>query len=563
MGYESSRYPSPTPGVFWLAGLVFLVAGCFLILIIYLSVSGPSDVAQARSWEVDEAEVVDWMTQSAELEETFRREYAESPGRLDVYDTLEAAIGYQRKLKAIDPEDRFQASSRLDDLMKLLEETKGSALNAIVKGNSNEAANLAERGDVLSAMPLLEQALEYQQWINHQLKESDYVDHGEVARLEQRIASLQTVDAVAEVERIMTDGIQAYEVKDWGEAEALFERALNIQESINLNMPESPHVRWRLVQELKGYQQRIEAGKMNDRIEELLLSSPDLEDSDRLRMAMNLQGLLNEKYGVTEFANIERFESLKLAIASNESQAEGALLQQMEGALDRALRNQDWVSARRILLELESAIQSFQGRYSLVMLPNSDLSERIAWLIAKQSQLELFWELVRERLISKPGLGVQFFSTEVDQSLFEFVMGVNPSRWKGEGLPVDSVSSHEAREFCRRLEWALGQPVTLPRVDWLGFVTEVDLEGYGFWFSHNSGFTSKPVGSSNGVNGLYDLFGNLEEWVLDAEGDQILGLFGGCGADSTSKVRNEPLNRVATNFRSRWTGFRFCIANDS
>ena len=138
------------------------------------------------------------------------------------------------------------------------------------------------------------------------MRESPYVDVGEVALLKQWLASLQTIDAVAEVEEVILSAKEAYSIRDWNEAESLFDRALSIQESINLNMPESPHVRWRLVQELKDYKLMIEAGRMNKRIEELLSSSGEGTETDRLRMAMNLQDLLNNKYGSSEFADQDR-----------------------------------------------------------------------------------------------------------------------------------------------------------------------------------------------------------------------------------------------------------------
>lgn len=559
MAFGNSRYSSSPQGLFWLASVVFPIAGCFLVLLVYVSFSGPGEISRAKSWEVDEALVIEWMTKSAEAEEAFRREYAVTPDHPQVYDNLESAIGYQRKLKALDLDDTFGSVTRLAMLLHLLEDTKGNALYAIIKRNGDRAADLVARGDAISAMPLLEESLEYQQWINNNLRESPYVDVGEVARLKQWLASLQTIDAVAEVEGMVLSAKKAYSVADWNEAESLFDRALSIQESINLNMPESPHVRWRLVQELKDYKLRIEAGRMNQRIEELLSSSGERNETDRLRMAMNLQDLLNNKYESTEFADPDRVERLREAIASDRSRASGTLLQQLKIELNRHLQDRYWALAHKTLLELEDSVNRFVEAFSLSLLPEPELRERVDWMISIEPKLEMISNSVENRLVRPPELSMRILSTEVDQALYEHIMGTNPSRWIDPNLPVDSVSFYDAELFCKRLGWLMGRDVHIPQVDWLDFLSEVDLEGNTFWLSHNSGFRSKPIGNSDPIMGFYDLFGNLEEWIVDASGNEVAGLFGGCGADSPSKLRNDPINQVAANFRSRWTGFRFCI----
>ena len=52
--------------------------------------------------------------------------------------------------------------------------------------------------------------------------------------------------------------------------------------------------------------------------------------------------------------------------------------------------------------------------------------------------------------------------TEVPQALYSLIMGTNPSRNQGDLRPVDSISWLEAKNFCERLSWILGQPVRLP-----------------------------------------------------------------------------------------------------
>jgi len=51
---------------------------------------------------------------------------------------------------------------------------------------------------------------------------------------------------------------------------------------------------------------------------------------------------------------------------------------------------------------------------------------------------------------------------EITQAQFKAVMGTNPSSFKGDDLPVDSVSWTEAVEFCHKLSTTTGREYRLP-----------------------------------------------------------------------------------------------------
>lgn len=132
--------------------------------------------------------------------------------------------------------------------------------------------------------------------------------------------------------------------------------------------------------------------------------------------------------------------------------------------------------------------------------------------------------------------------TPVTQSVFERVMGTNPSEFKGSDLPVDSVTWTEAVDFCRRLsgmreEQAEQRTYRLPsNLEWqyaclagnqaeYGFGDQADELGTYAWFggdwkanadAGNSGKTTHPVGTKRpNAWGLYDFHGNVYEWTSD------------------------------------------------
>jgi formylglycine-generating enzyme required for sulfatase activity len=124
---------------------------------------------------------------------------------------------------------------------------------------------------------------------------------------------------------------------------------------------------------------------------------------------------------------------------------------------------------------------------------------------------------------------------EVTQGQWRQVMGVNPSRFGacGDACPVEQVSSTEAQAFADRLRQLTGKGYRLPteaeweyacrsggkEQSWCGGDTLDALA----WHAGNSGGKTHPVGlkQPNGL-GLYDMSGNVWEWVNDLKGDYTL-----------------------------------------
>jgi formylglycine-generating enzyme required for sulfatase activity len=122
-------------------------------------------------------------------------------------------------------------------------------------------------------------------------------------------------------------------------------------------------------------------------------------------------------------------------------------------------------------------------------------------------------------------------ATNVTQAQWTAVMGYNPSSFKGDTLPVESVSWDDAISYCKKLterERAAGRlppgwEFTLPteaqweyacRAGTTGdFAGDLDAMA---WYAKNSGGTPHPVGTKQpNAWGLYDMHGNVAEWCAD------------------------------------------------
>lgn len=117
---------------------------------------------------------------------------------------------------------------------------------------------------------------------------------------------------------------------------------------------------------------------------------------------------------------------------------------------------------------------------------------------------------------------------EVTQAEWNAVMPENPSRYKGDDLPVHWVSAGDAEAFCQRLAARLGREVRLPtEAEWeyacragsntayfFGDTAD-DLDQYA-WYDGHSRRSPNPVGGKQpNAWGLRDILGNVWEWCAD------------------------------------------------
>lgn len=131
-------------------------------------------------------------------------------------------------------------------------------------------------------------------------------------------------------------------------------------------------------------------------------------------------------------------------------------------------------------------------------------------------------------MVSIPGKNYELGKYEVTQKEWQSIMGSNPSHFSrcGDNCPVEQVSWINIQEFLQKLNAKTGRQYRLPtEAEWeyacaggnpSEYCGSSDINAVA-WYKGNSDGTTHPVGQkqANGY-GLYDMNGNVSEWIQDS-----------------------------------------------
>lgn len=162
----------------------------------------------------------------------------------------------------------------------------------------------------------------------------------------------------------------------------------------------------------------------------------------------------------------------------------------------------------------------------------------------------------------------------VTQALWIAVMGHDPFRFKNLDLPIEQVSWYETQDFIQNLNAQTGQIYRLPtEAEWeyaakggsktrrYKYAGSNNLDEVG-WYEDNSDGETKAVGQKNPNQlGLYDMSGNVWEWMEDRWCDNVTArvLKGGSFFHDSWYCRITCRSNVSPEYRFRNVGFRLAL----
>ena len=175
--------------------------------------------------------------------------------------------------------------------------------------------------------------------------------------------------------------------------------------------------------------------------------------------------------------------------------------------------------------------------------------------------------------------------TEVTQALWTAVMGDNPSRFKGDNLPVEQVSWEDCQTFIGKLNGLTGKRFRLPtEAEWEYAARGGNRSNHTqysggskiddvAWYKGNSGSKTHPVKTKKPNElGLYDMSGNVWEWCEDLYGSYSSGnptgpdsgscrvFRGGCCYNGERNCRSSNRGYDSPGYRNYYLGFRLALS---
>jgi len=519
-------------------------------------------------------ELLAMLDKSRKDEQEFRDKEKNGAIKPEDLPELQEAIDLQEQFMERTGQDVAAGNQRLADMRTSLQNYQTDPMLDRSMDLEQQAEDVANSGNNTAAIDLYTQAMNLQSQIDDNYPLSKNRDFTRAAKIQHQINFL-TAQPLAEQSQADEATARAALVKeDWDTAQLNFQLAYDLQARLNREFADQQFVDVKRQEELQDELVSLHSTGAHEQVEQLLAQA-QAAAADPLKAAEFLQDALREQQDLiknfpqSRFADPALAETIDTEMQTAMSRPVADEIKQQADGLAVALRNRHCQEARDNVAILVQKVEHFRENFPRSPLLEGDIEQRLEYINFKAADLAGIQDRVYGQLLALPGKkDLRLLKEEVPQSLYQAVIGGNPSRNPGPALPVDSVSWGDAEEFCRHLGWILARPVRLPTKEEfllaVGDPGKLDVTA-ATWNLDDSGGRTQPVATkAPNALGFYDLLGNVAEW-LDRpadEDDDKAPVIGNSAETPVDSIRDLTATDVATIDRSRFTGFRMVVDMD-
>ena len=566
--------PHETSGTkkFFIGLLISLIALAVLGGFWFLSQLGPKDV-DFRDFNYN-IEVLDSIKaieqESIELEEQFEELLVMREPRPEDINLLKKALDKQKEYMAAITGVDSEAYDRQLNLEKRYQDLAAGHLLLVSLDLESKAEALARSQEYENASKKYHEAYAQQELINETFPLSSAYNVGRATRLQRQIRYFTAEPLLKRSLAFENEADLLIEAKEWEQAEERLQQAMALQDKLNreyrgsnqASVPRLEGLSIKLVG-IRSGQSYMEIQRVAELADERRAANENLEAAAIYLEAARLQAQLNESYRDSPYASSERVSEYQRKSQTSESFELGLEIERNHDFMQQLLSERRTFEAAEVIVLLRRDIRQMQESFPRSSLNDDDLQLKIRYLNLVQNDLGFIQDRIYDALLPIPEIEAwRMLRTEVPQALYSLIMGTNPSRNQGDLRPVDSVSWLEAKNFCERLSWILGQPVRLPTENEfrqaLGRLRYLVLEEY-VWSVSDTAGVPQAVGTKEPfAGGFYDLLGNISEWLesIDRFKTETAWHIGGHAQDRIESIFTVPSREAPRGERNRLTGFR-------
>ena len=546
-------------GVLLLIGLV--LGGTYTATLL-----GPKKVDRSSSLtrsteKQEEAEALIERSRQLELEfDAFTND--REPTRAEL-DKLREAVALIDNARAITTFYEADLVDRQESMLATYQDGMARLLKADSEDEEQSAISFEKEGKIQEAQFAYRRAYNLQLRANSEYTGSRFVDVGRATRLSRKITSLEAEPIYRSSLENEEAARNAFEGGDWIQARQFLRMAILEQQRLNQEFRGTQQASMTRLSRLETLDVTYRSAQAYSQVEKRIKEAEELfalrswEDAARVfDDARRRQRKINEAFPDSAYASTERVLELE---GRRQSALSKPFYQEIIAGvalIDVALKQREVNAAIRTIQQISETSDLMRNDFPRHGHDLDEIVLKLAYLNVNQGRIPEIHQWVDTNSAPIPNRSnLRLANREVNQQLYTWIMGNNPSTYFGEELHVTSISFAEAQTFCQRLGWLLGAPVRMPSVEEyrlaLGEVSLAEI------VSSQRGLddpATQPSGYGDANQyGFYNLLGNVAEWISATE------VFGGDASMTPEQLVAVPVETIAVGTTSRLIGLRFLV----